>query len=57
MKFINYLDEAKNPEQKEAMALIDKVRKIIAKGNFRYNDISGDMTKAISLLKKGATKN
>ena len=56
MKLGRYLTEGRTSEQKEAMALIDKVRKIIAKGNFRYNDISGDMSKAIALLKKGATK-
>ncbi len=50
------ISEGKTTEQKEAIALIDKVRKRIAKGNFRYNDISGDMSKAIALLKKGATK-
>ncbi len=50
------ISEGRTSAQKEAMALIDKVRKRIAKGNFRYNDISGDMTKAIALLKKGSTK-
>jgi hypothetical protein len=56
MKFTKWVNEERTPDQKKAMALMDKVRKIIAKGNFSYHDISGDMSKAISLLKKGATK-
>ncbi len=56
MRLNRHLTEAVSSEQKEAMALMDKVRKIIAKGNFSYHDISGDMSKAIRLLKKGATK-
>lgn len=52
MKFTKWVHEERTPDQKKAMALMDKVRGKIAKGA-RYNDVSADISNAIRLLKKG----
>ena len=51
MKFENYIDEKRAPEVQQAAALMDIVRKKIVKGAV-YHDVSGDIEKAIRLLKK-----